>query len=312
MRLSHIKLAGFKSFVDPTHIALPGQLVGIVGPNGCGKSNISDAIAWVLGEQSARLLRSQNMADVIFAGSPDRPPLGAAQVSLALASPDGRWPETEGTLQISRRVLRDGTSEYRLRGRRVRLKDVMELLGASGLARRTYAVIGQGLVDQALSLRPEERRELFEEAAGISLYQSKRDETLRKLDDSQRNLERVARSREELIELARAGIAAAGHAPVHVRLTHRHGCAVVELDAETFLFEVKFIAFGEIRIFKHGIVSEQHQIRPLIGADDAISDTCLGLNLERQRTVGGCVEVADVARHLEQVALAGKHRESLG
>src|SRR5512136_3035454 len=139
VRLASLTLEGFKSFATRTELSFPGALIAIVGPNGVGKSNVSDGIAWVLGEQSSRLLRSQSMADVIFAGAPSRPPVGAAQVSLTLVSPDGRWSEAEGRLTISRRVLRDGTSEYRMQGRRVRLKDVMDELMDAGLGTRAYA-----------------------------------------------------------------------------------------------------------------------------------------------------------------------------
>ena len=144
VRLASLTLEGFKSFAGRVELSFPGAIIEIVGPNGAGKSNISDSIAWVLGEQSARLLRSQNMADVIFAGAPSRPPLGAAEVSLTLASQDGRWPDTDGRLTVSRRVMRDGTSDYRMQGRRVRLKDIMDELMDAGLGTRAYAISSRG------------------------------------------------------------------------------------------------------------------------------------------------------------------------
>jgi chromosome segregation protein len=192
VRLASLTLEGFKSFATRVEMSFPGAIIAIVGPNGTGKSNISDAIAWVLGEQSARLLRSQNMADVIFAGAPSRPPLGAAQVTLALHSPDGRWPETGGTLAVARRVMRDGTSEYRLQGRRARLKDIVDELMDAGLGTRAYAIIEQGRIGQVLSLRATERRALFEEAAGITKFRARRHEAELKLAETNANLLRLA------------------------------------------------------------------------------------------------------------------------
>jgi chromosome segregation protein len=218
VRLASLTLEGFKSFATRVELSFPGALIAIVGPNGAGKSNISDAIAWVLGEQSARLLRSQNMADVIFAGSPDRAPLGAAQVSLALASPDGRWPETEGRLELSRRVMRDGTSEYRLRGRRVRLKDIADELMDAGLGTRAYAIIEQGRIGQVLSVRATERRVLFEEAAGITKFRARRHEAELKLAETQANLLRVADVAAEVRRALEAARRQARRAEKHVEL----------------------------------------------------------------------------------------------
>ena len=192
VRLASLTLEGFKSFAGRVELSFPGAIIAIVGPNGAGKSNISDSIAWVLGEQSARLLRSQNMADVIFAGAASRPPLGAAEVSLTLASPDGRWPDTEGRLTVSRRVMRDGTSDYRMQGRRVRLKDIMDELMDAGLGTRAYAIIEQGRIGQVLSVKATERRNLFEEAAGITKFRARRHEAELKLAETSANLLRLA------------------------------------------------------------------------------------------------------------------------
>ena len=191
MKLKHLELQGYKTFASKAEFVFPTGITAIVGPNGSGKSNVADAVRWVLGEQTYSVLRGKRTEDMIFAGSEQRPRAGMAEAFLTLDNSDGWLPVEFAEVVVGRRAYRSGENEYLLNGSRVRLKDVIELLSASGLARRTYTVIGQGLVDQALSLRPEERRTLFEEAAGISLYQSKRDEALRKLDDSQRNLERV-------------------------------------------------------------------------------------------------------------------------
>lgn len=189
VRISSLALEGFKSFAGKVELAFPGNIIAIVGPNGAGKSNICDAIAWVLGEQSARLLRSQTMGDVIFAGSAQRPPAAAAQVTLILDSHPGH---PDHRLEISRRILRDGTSEYRLGGRRVRLKDIQDKLAEAGLGTRAYAIIEQGRVSQVLSAKPTDRRALFEEAAGISHYRLRRHEAELKLAETKANLERVS------------------------------------------------------------------------------------------------------------------------
>jgi chromosome segregation protein len=189
LRLTSLTLEGFKSFASRVELSFPGAIIAIVGPNGTGKSNIADAIAWVLGEQSARLLRSQQMADVIFAGSPDRPALGAAEVTLTLR-PESSW--EDGGLEISRRVYRDGTSDYRIGGKRARLKDVMDRLMDASLGTRAYAIIEQGRIGQVLSLRATDRRALFEEAAGITKFRARRHEAELKLAETRANLVRVA------------------------------------------------------------------------------------------------------------------------
>ncbi len=191
MRLKHLELHGFKTFATRSEFVFPTGITAIVGPNGSGKSNIADAIRWVLGEQSFSTLRAKKTEDLIFAGGEGRARSGMAEAFLTLDNSDGFFPIEFSEVTIGRRAYRDGDNEYLLNGNKVRLRDILELLSQTGLARRTYTVVGQGLIDQALSLRAEERRALFEEAAGISLYQHKRDDTLRRLDETQRNLERV-------------------------------------------------------------------------------------------------------------------------
>ncbi len=191
MRLKELELHGYKSFANRTNFHFPPGITAVVGPNGSGKSNIADGIRWVLGEQSFNLLRGKKTEDMIFSGSDQRARLGMAQVTLTLDNSDGALPLDFAEVTITRRAYRSGENEYLVNGNRVRLKDIAELLGRSGLSRRTYTVIGQGLVDQVLAQRPEERRMLFEEAAGITVYQGKRDEALRRLEETQANLQRV-------------------------------------------------------------------------------------------------------------------------
>jgi chromosome segregation protein len=191
MRLKQLELQGYKTFAAKTEFVFKGGLTAIVGPNGSGKSNISDAIQWVLGEQSYGRLRAKRSEDMIFSGSTERPRMGMAQASLTLDNIDGWLPVDYGEVVITRRAYRSGENEYLLNGSRVRLRDINDLLSQSGLAKRTYTAIGQGLIDQALSLKPDERRALIEEAAGITGYQAKRDQALRQLDETRHNLERV-------------------------------------------------------------------------------------------------------------------------
>lgn len=191
MLIKRVVIQGFKTFAQKTEFIFDPGVTAIVGPNGSGKSNIVDAIRWCLGEQSFSLLRSKKTSDIIFSGSDKKARMGMAEVSLTLDNSGGEIPVDFEEVVITRRAYRDGDNEYLINGQRVRLLDVTQLLAQTGLGKRTYAVIGQGLIDRVLSLAPEERRSLFEEAAGITGYQIKRQTTLRRLDATQQNLTRV-------------------------------------------------------------------------------------------------------------------------
>ncbi|MFZ0254735.1 MAG: chromosome segregation protein SMC [Gammaproteobacteria bacterium] len=201
MRLRRIKLAGFKSFVDPTHINLPPGIIGIVGPNGCGKSNVIDAVRWVMGEISARHLRGDSMADVVFNGSTSRRPVGQASVELVFDNSDGRLGgeyATYAEIALRRQVVRDGQSSYYLNGTRCRRRDVVGIFLGTGLGPRSYAIIEQGMISRLIEARPEELREFLEEAAGISKYKERRRETETRLRHCRQNLERLNDVRAEL------------------------------------------------------------------------------------------------------------------
>jgi len=189
--LKSLELHGYKTFASRTLFEFPGNVTAIVGPNGSGKSNVADALRWVLGEQSYSLLRGRKTEDMIFSGSEFRPRAGMASATITFDNESGWLPIDFSEVTITRRAYRDGQNEYLLNGQKVRLKEISELLAQSGLAERTYTIIGQGLVDAALSLKPEERRKFFEEAAGIGLYRARREEALNRLDSTRRNLERV-------------------------------------------------------------------------------------------------------------------------
>jgi chromosome segregation protein len=194
MRLKQIKLAGFKSFVDPTSFEVPGQLVGVVGPNGCGKSNIMDAVRWVLGESKASELRGESMQDVIFSGASDRKPASRASVELVFDNSLGRIGGSWGTyteISVKRLLTRDGTSSYFINGQTVRRKDVHDIFLGTGLGPRAYAIIGQGMISKIIEAKPEDLRVFLEEAAGVSKYKERRKETEHRLSDTRENLTRV-------------------------------------------------------------------------------------------------------------------------
>ena len=201
MRLTQIKLAGFKSFVDPTSIHLPGQLVGIVGPNGCGKSNVIDAVRWVLGESRAAALRGDSMQDVIFNGSSNRQPHARASVELifdnSLGRAAGQWSQY-AEISVKRILQRDGESSYHINGQHVRRRDITDMFLGTGLGPRAYAIIEQGMISRVIEARPEELRVFLEEAAGISKYKERRKETEHRLGDTRENLARVNDIRLEL------------------------------------------------------------------------------------------------------------------
>ncbi|MDI9334287.1 MAG: chromosome segregation protein SMC [Cytophagales bacterium] len=194
MRLTSIKLSGFKSFADPTHFQLPGQLVGVVGPNGCGKSNIIDAVRWVLGESRASELRGESMQDVIFNGTNTRKPASRASVELVFDNSShragGQWNQYE-EVAVRRVLTRDGTSSYFINNQAVRRRDVQDVFLGTGLGPRAYAIIGQGTISRIIESRPEELRLFLEEAAGVSKYKERRRETENRIHDTEENLTRV-------------------------------------------------------------------------------------------------------------------------
>ncbi|MFL2528550.1 MAG: chromosome segregation protein SMC [Candidatus Azotimanducaceae bacterium] len=201
MRLQAIKLSGFKSFVDPTTVPFPSNLCAVVGPNGCGKSNIIDAVRWVMGESSAKTLRGESMADVIFNGSTARKPVGQASIELQFDNSDGRLVgeyAEYSEISIKRQVGRDGQSNYFLNGVKCRRKDITDIFLGTGLGPRSYSIIEQGMISQLIEAKPEDLRVYLEEAAGISKYKERRRETERRIRHTRDNLDRLTDLREEL------------------------------------------------------------------------------------------------------------------
>ena len=201
MRLTKIKLAGFKSFVDPTSVGFPTNLVGVVGPNGCGKSNIIDAVRWVMGEISAKHLRGDSMADVIFNGSGTRKPVGTASVELVFDNSDGKLGgeyASYAEVSLKRVVSRDGQSSYFLNGVRCRRKDITQLFLGTGLGSRSYAIIEQNMISRVIEAKADDMRAFLEEAAGISRYKERRKETESRIAQTRENLARLSDLRDEV------------------------------------------------------------------------------------------------------------------
>lgn len=198
MHLKSLTLKGFKSFASATTLKLEPGICAVVGPNGSGKSNVVDALAWVMGEQGAKTLRGGKMEDVIFAGTGDRKPLGRAEVTLTIDNPDGKLPIEYSEVSITRRMFRDGASEYEINGAKARLMDIQELLSDSGIGREMHVIVGQGRLSQILESRPEERRAFIEEAAGVLKHRRRKEKAQRKLVNMQANLDRLHDLTDEL------------------------------------------------------------------------------------------------------------------
>lgn len=225
MRLEKIILDGFKSFADRTEFHFDASITGIVGPNGCGKSNVVDAVKWVLGEQKLKSLRSDQMADVIFSGSGSRKASGAAEVALVISNPggaaSGRLPIDTEQVQVCRRIYRSGESEYRINNKICRLKDIRELFMDTGVGNRGYSIIEQGQIEQLVGASKSDRRIVFEEAAGISKYKAHKKEALRKLERTEQNLLRLADILEEVAKRLRSVKLQAGKARNYLEYTSR-------------------------------------------------------------------------------------------
>ena len=191
MYLKSIEVQGFKSFANKIVFEFHNGITGIVGPNGSGKSNVADAVRWVLGEQRAKQLRGGNMQDVIFSGTENRKPLSYASVAITLDNSDHKLPVEFEEVKVTRKLYRSGESEYLINGSACRLKDINEMFYDTGIGKEGYSIIGQGQIDKILNGKPEERRELFDEAAGIVKFKRRKNMSVKKLEEEQQNLVRV-------------------------------------------------------------------------------------------------------------------------
>ncbi len=281
MRLKKIKLAGFKSFVDPTTIPIPSTLVGVVGPNGCGKSNVIDAVRWVMGESSAKHLRGDSMADVIFNGSTSRKPVGHATVELVFDNADGSVGgqyAAYNEISIKRQVSRDGTSSYWLNGTRCRRRDITDIFLGTGLGPRSYSIIEQGMISRLIEARPEDLRVFLEEAAGISKYKERRRETENRIRHTRDNLERLNDLREEVDKQLN-----------HLQRQARTAEKYKELKQEERQVRGELLALRLRNLAREGSVKERH-----IGE----LETALQAAVASQRSVEASLET-DRESHIE-------------
>jgi len=267
MRLEKIVLNGFKSFADKTEFVFDSPITGIVGPNGCGKSNVVDAVRWVLGEQSVRSLRSGQMADVIFSGSTSRKPLGSAEVALVLANTTGKLPVEADRLQISRRIYQNGESEYKINNKTCRLKDIREMFLDTGVGARGYSIIEQGQVEQLLRTSKTDRRVIFEEAAGISKYKTQKIQALRKLERTEQNLLRLADVLGEILKRLRSVKLQAGKARNYLQYSEK----LKQLQVNYSLAEFDTIHTAQTE--KQDALQQTEQRYAAVAADVAKNDS---------------------------------------
>ena len=231
MRLTKLELQGFKSFADHTSLVFEPGVTAVVGPNGCGKSNVSDAVRWVLGEQRAKTLRGAKMEEVIFQGSSSRRPVNIAEVSLHFENEDGSLPVPFKEVVITRRLSRSGESEYMLNGAACRLRDIHDMVRGTGLGADSGVVIEAKMIDALLSDRPDDRRELFEEAAGVGLYRDRRRTTARRLEETTVDLSRL----DDLISEVQSQVRSLAR---QRKKAERHG----ELMARRFVAEITLVS----------------------------------------------------------------------
>lgn len=292
MIIRKLEVQGFKSFPDRQSLHFGAGISGVVGPNGCGKSNIVDAVKWCLGEQSARSLRGKAMQDVIFGGSESRKPMGLAEVTLTFAAGGEPFPGEYARLeelQVSRRLFRDGHSEYLINQQRVRLRDIQDIFLDSGVGNRMYSFIEQGRIGEIVNARPEQRRALIEEAAGISRYKARRDEAAQRLEGTLQNLERATDVVEDLSARLKALERQVAKAMRHRRLRSfiRQGEIVLGLARYAALAADRRALAGQLREAEHQeadrIRQEERKDQELVSGREEVEVLAAGLELVRDR-----------------------------
>jgi chromosome segregation protein len=302
LRLKQLEIHGFKSFADRTNLTFLPGVTAIVGPNGSGKSNIADALRWVMGEHNVRNLRGVKLEDIIFSGSESRKPLGMAEVTLSLDNSDGYLPLDFAEIAVSRRIYRSGETEFLINRTPVRLKDIQDLFSDTGLGKESYSIIGQGKIDAILSLRPEERRMIFEEAAGITKYKNQKATALRKLVETENNLLRVQDVLEELKSQAEPLAVQAEAARLYLRVSEE--LATLEInharqELERIRLELEDLAVKEEEAtgvmsgldekegdLEQRIVELKSLLAKLEGEKNNTQDLLLAHGAEKERAMG--------------------------
>ena len=308
MRLTHIKLAGFKSFVDPTTIATSGQLVAVCGPNGCGKSNVIDAVRWVLGESSAKQLRGESMQDVIFNGSTARKPVSRASVELVFDNSSGlaagQWSQYS-EISIRRLLTRQGESSYYINGLQVRRRDITDLFLGTGVGKGGYAIIEQGMISRIIEAMPEELRHYLEEAAGVSKYKERRRETENRLADTRDNLLRVDDIRREfeaqIERLSTQAEVAAEYHRLRDAISEKQNLLALQrkLDAARDAEQVR----REIDAAQNGLESKQAELRSLEAEIETLREAHYSASDEVQQAQAELFEANAAVARLEQQLL---------
>ena len=315
MRLTKIKLAGFKSFVDPTTVSFPSNLTGVVGPNGCGKSNVIDAVRWVMGELSAKHLRGESMADVVFNGSSARKPVGKASVELVFDNSDGKIGGAYAAfaeVSLKREVSRDGSSSYYINGAKCRRKDITQLFLGTGLGSRSYAIIEQGMISRLIEAKSDDMRAFVEEAAGISRYKERRKETEARIADTRENLERLQDLRDEIDKQIRHLQRQATAARRYQDLKERER----RLTAELLALRLRDLDSGaqvQDSAMRERELAMQAALADLRAAEAAI-ETQRAFQTEQAEAVGQAqgryyAVGADITRSEQQIQFARENRE---
>src|SRR5690348_14358493 len=318
MKLTKLELSGFKSFADTVTLTFEEGVTAIVGPNGCGKSNVSDSVRWVLGEQSARLLRGGKMEDVIFQGSTGRRPVNVTEVSLFLDNSDGDLPIAYREVVITRRLSRSGQSDYLLNGSPVRLRDIQDLLRGTGLGSDAGVVIEAKMIDLLLSDRADERRSLFEEAAGIGLYRDRKHSTERRLEETAQDLQRVEDLIAEVQSQIRSLARQRGKAERHVKLTEEKFAVQItlarrhldRLAEQAAGMEARYAELGELLPAARLALGDRESAREAAAAARAAAElerTELARRLGSVRVELGKLE-GDIALASERLANAASRR----